>query len=107
MPATTGDPRADSLGKSMAQLFLAKEETVPGAQHSMNIFQVQALLRTIKRYKCPSCTEGLQTPAGTTATDLCPHSHAEWHAQHCLQSMLPAKDVLSGIFYISVFRVPL
>ncbi|CAL5221153.1 g3292 [Coccomyxa viridis] len=42
MPATIGDPRADSLGKSMAQLFLAKEETVPGAKHSMDIFQAIA-----------------------------------------------------------------
>ena len=43
-PAITADPTADSLGKSMAQLFLVKEENVPGAKHSMNIFQVTEIL---------------------------------------------------------------
>ena len=41
MPAAAGDPTADMLGKSLAQLFLAKEESVPAAKHSMGLFQVQ------------------------------------------------------------------
>jgi len=41
MPVAAVDPTADTLGKSLAQLFLAKEETVPAAKHSMGLFQVQ------------------------------------------------------------------
>ena len=44
MPVAAGDPAADILGKSLAQLFLAKEETVPAAKHSMGLFQVQQQL---------------------------------------------------------------
>ena len=33
---------ADSLGKSLASLFLVKERSVPAAKHSMDIFQVPA-----------------------------------------------------------------
>ena len=35
------DEAADNLGKSLASLFLLKEENVPAAKQSMNIFQVQ------------------------------------------------------------------
>ena len=63
MPATIGDPRADSLGKSMAQLFLAKEETVPGAKHSMDIFQVKPHLKWGPCFQALSCTQGVQMPA--------------------------------------------
>ena len=31
---------ADSLGKSLASLFLVKERNVPAAKHSMDVFQV-------------------------------------------------------------------
>ena len=45
------------MGKSMAQLFLAKEETVPGAKQSMNIFQVQHSSDR-ESYSEPSSTPG-------------------------------------------------
>ena len=35
------DEAADNLGKSLASLFLLKEENVPAAKQSMNVFQVQ------------------------------------------------------------------
>ncbi len=76
IPVTTGDARADSLGKSMAQLFLAKEETVPGAKHSMDIFQVQSHPLV--------CIGDMQTSA-RIPKDVCPGPfnssvrHAELH----------------------------
>ena len=39
MPVAAVDPTTDTLGKSLAQLFLAKEETVPAAKHSMGLFR--------------------------------------------------------------------
>ena len=39
--STRDEEAADNLGKSLASLFLLKEENVPAAKQSMGVFQVQ------------------------------------------------------------------
>ena len=48
---------ADNLGKSLASLFLLKEENVPAAKQSMGIFQVQCQSKadTMHAHKKPLC----------------------------------------------------
>ena len=41
---TERDRAADSIGKSLASLFLVKEETASAARNSMGLFQVRASL---------------------------------------------------------------
>jgi len=94
MPVAAGDSTADILGKSLAQLFLAKEENVPAAKHSMGLFQVQQHFSTRNRFSEYSikthlswvCQSSALQGLSTYMLDIRSHSSAwqagrlMWHA---------------------------